>query len=204
MAAGSIESVPYYNEHWDDTRDDEALYVDILFGSLLHPERDGVLPRSVLSSTEFVGVQWDAQSSGILIPPQVAEQLEHRWNSFLTDIGQARVVLAEEIVSPESYYEGASRKIYVNRYERDANARKACIAHHGAECIACGFEFGKVYGERGAGFIHVHHLVPLSAIKKGYQVNPQSDLVPLCPNCHAMVHRYPETLTIDQLRDLLS
>ena len=59
-----------------------------------------------------------------------------------------------------------------------------------------------VYGERGVGFIHVHHLKPLSEISKEYEVDPIGDLRPLCPNCHAMIHRRPE-MGIEELKELI-
>ncbi len=79
-----------------------------------------------------------------------------------------------------------------------------CIKHYGAVCIVCDFSFEQVYGDLGAGFIHVHHLTPLSDIGREYQVNPIKDLRPVCPNCHAMLHREKETLSIEVLRARLT
>lgn len=85
--------------------------------------------------------------------------------------------------------EGKQKKIYVNAYERNSGARTKCISHYGTQCIICRFDFERNFGERGKGFIHVHHIVALSAIKTEYKVDPISDLRPVCPNCHAMLHR---------------
>lgn len=100
----------------------------------------------------------------------------------------------------EDVIEGAKLKIVINKYERNPRARKECIAHYGYECSACGFDFHKYYGDRGLNFIHVHHIVPLSSIGKSYSVDPVSDLRPLCPNCHAMIHRTNPPCTIDDLK----
>jgi 5-methylcytosine-specific restriction protein A len=48
----------------------------------------------------------------------------------------------------------------------------------------------------------VHHVVPLSSIGKEYVVNPKTDLVPVCPNCHAMIHRKSPPFLIEELRAL--
>lgn len=115
--------------------------------------------------------------------------------------------IAEEISEEESkgLSEGAKRQITVNAYERNPEARKECIAHYGYKCQACGFDFEKIYGERGKGFIHVHHIVPLSKIGESYKVKPTKDLIPVCPNCHAMIHRDKEnTLTVEKLKDILN
>jgi len=60
-----------------------------------------------------------------------------------------------------------------------------------------------MYGERGKGFIHVHHLRPLADVGEEYELDPIADLRPVCPNCHAMIHARPVTLTIEELRSLL-
>lgn len=85
--------------------------------------------------------------------------------------------------------EGHLLKCYVNRYERDKSARDECIKEKGCFCQVCGLDFSKVYGDLGNDFIHVHHLIPLHTIKKQYKVNPTKDLIPVCPNCHAMLHK---------------
>jgi hypothetical protein len=101
------------------------------------------------------------------------------------------------------YREGAVRQVSRNEYERDHGARQRCIEHYGSRCFVCGFDFKEVYGELGSGFIHVHHLRPLSEIRKKYVVDPVSDLRPVCPNCHAMIHNGPEMLTIESLQALI-
>jgi len=70
-------------------------------------------------------------------------------------------------------------------------------------CVICGFDFGTVYGDDFRGFIHVHHLKPLSEIKKEYEVNPITDLRPVCPNCHAIIHYGGRLRSIDEVKQLL-
>lgn len=115
--------------------------------------------------------------------------------------------LAEEIAPPstQTYQEGSIVQIWVNRYERDPNARKACLAHHKAICKVCGFNFERVYGKIGEGFIHIHHLVPMNmrASAKPYKIDPINDLVPVCPNCHAMLHKQNPPFSVDELRAII-
>jgi putative restriction endonuclease len=69
--------------------------------------------------------------------------------------------------------------------------------------MACGLNFGKFYGVHGEGFIHVHHIKPLSESGET-KVDPKTDLIPLCPNCHAMVHKKKtHTLSLEELKQLL-
>ena len=112
--------------------------------------------------------------------------------------------LPEEVDDETKYVEGAVETISVNVYERDAPAREDCIAHYGLICAVCGFDFEKIYGRIGKGFIHVHHLKPLSEIGQAYEVEPIADLRPVCPNCHAMLHRRkPDPYSIEELREMM-
>jgi 5-methylcytosine-specific restriction enzyme A len=114
------------------------------------------------------------------------------------------LLLAEELSTPERYSEGARIAVTINAYERNPKARAACIAHQGHICAVCGFDFAGVYGDLGRGYIHVHHVVPIGKIRKEYKIDPIADLVPVCPNCHAMIHRTEPPLTVEQLRHHIS
>lgn len=111
---------------------------------------------------------------------------------------------AEELTDHKSYFEGAPLTITVNKYERKTIYRNQAIAYHGLNCYVCDFNFERVYGGLGIGYIHVHHTTPLHTIKKQYKVNIKKDLVPVCPNCHAMLHRAKPALTIKQLKAILA
>jgi len=99
--------------------------------------------------------------------------------------------------------EGAKKQITVNAYERNPDARKRCVEHYGYKCTICEFDFAKVYGILGKNFIHAHHIIPLSNIREDYAVNPIQDLRPVCPNCHAMLHRKKNVMSIEELRTVI-
>jgi 5-methylcytosine-specific restriction protein A len=115
------------------------------------------------------------------------------------------ILSAEELPADDlpKLSEGMKRTVTVNSYERNPQARAICIKHWGKRCSVCDFDFHKVYGELGNDFIHVHHLTPISEIGERYQVDPINDLRPICPNCHAMIHRQTPALTIDQLKKII-
>lgn len=102
------------------------------------------------------------------------------------------------------YTDGSMVKVLVDRFERSRKARKECIRIHGTSCIACGFNFKKVYGPEAEGYIQVHHVKPLHLIRKGHKVNPATDLVPLCANCHSVVHLTIPTMSIDQIKSRIA
>ena len=108
----------------------------------------------------------------------------------------------DEVPHDGLYVEGAIVSVQVNRFERDSDARRRCIEHYGARCSVCEFDFATAYGEIGRGFIHVHHVVPLSSIGHEYVIDPIGDLRPVCPNCHAMLHKRTPPYSLDELRDV--
>lgn len=110
----------------------------------------------------------------------------------------------EEVPNPQRFREGTTRRVSVNVYERDPAARRACLDHHGLACRICGFDFLERYGELGRGYIHVHHLFPLASIGAEYDVDPVAHLLPVCSNCHAMIHRREPPLAPDEVRAVLS
>lgn len=109
-----------------------------------------------------------------------------------------------ELPGSETFHEGGSKKIIINRYERDPSARQACIDHYGADCFVCGFNFGQQYGDDFRGYIHVHHLDPLSLKRNKHVVDPVRDMRPVCPNCHSIIHRQtPMPYKIEQVKEML-
>lgn len=116
----------------------------------------------------------------------------------------------EEMVYPETineeYFEGAGCQVIVNKYERNRDAREECINIYGSSCFICGFNFEEVYGEIGKNYIHVHHIKPLNQIGKNYKINPKKDLIPICPNCHAMIHKKGnnDVFSVDELREIIN
>lgn len=103
-------------------------------------------------------------------------------------VSKTNFSIPEEISSPETLTEGAKKQITVNAYERSSEARSKCLEAHGYKCTICGFDFGQFYGSQFEGKIHVHHKKPLHEIDKEYKIDPINDLVPVCPNCHMVLH----------------
>ena len=91
-------------------------------------------------------------------------------------------------IKEEVLEEGAVKQVTSTRYERNRKARDLCLAYHGKACCRCGVDFERDYGAAYADIIEVHHILPLSEIGERYIVDPIRDLIPVCPNCHAMIH----------------
>jgi len=127
----------------------------------------------------------------------------------LTDLGFQVEEIAHTAISgdeagvSEVLTEGARKMILVNAYERDPKARKLCLEEYGYSCSVCGFNFEEKYGDIGKWYIHVHHLTDLSLLGEEHEVDPIEDLRPLCPNCHAMIHKQRPAFSIKELQEII-
>ncbi len=196
MASGTVIEPPYEGPHWDPDISKPALYVDVRFDALLDPGSDDILPRELLDEGPFVGMHWNTQSSGTTIPANVAGALEEAWGEWLAGPPTAP--------GPARLYEGTAYSVTLTGYERNRQARKECIDHYGASCFLCKLDFADRYGAAGAGYIHVHHLAPLSQNYNGpHTVDPVEDLRPVCPNCHAVIHRRSPPYTMEEMQRIL-
>jgi len=198
VGSGRAVSICHKNLHWDEARAKKkelANYVSINWENLL--EIASRLKIEILLR-EFPTVPWNnLAASGFKVDGKIAEKLLDRW---FQHIGVDRPNFPDEV---STYFEGSSTTVSVNRYERNLAARHECIAHFGAECIICGFVGQQKYGSNGEDLIHVHHLTELSKVGKEYVVNPIKDLIPVCPNCHAMIHRRNPAFTVDEVKAML-
>ena len=200
IARGITTSVPEKKDHWLDKRK-KCYYVDVNLEELL--PIDDVIPISILD-LKVPEVPWIPkkrgwiQSSGYSVPENSQELLRKVWSKH-SSLSKSEYS-DDEIL--EEFYEGESRQVYINRYERDPMARKACLNHYGLKCFACEIDLSRVYGkELGARAIHVHHVTPMSIRGgKSYKIDPIKDLIPLCPNCHNVIHKTNPIMTPESFR----
>jgi 5-methylcytosine-specific restriction enzyme A len=197
VASGNFTSEVYQAEHWDGSGR-LANNADIDFTHIVAV--DERLPIERLKSV-VPEISWDRlQGSGVRVPDSVEAALLQLWNQHTAGDSEGTIYPGDE--SPE-FFEGALRTVKVNRYERNRQAREACLRHYGAVCAICNFDFATVYGISAGRGIHVHHLRELSDIGEGYKVDPITDLIPVCPNCHAAFHSQRPALAPDEVRALL-
>lgn len=192
---GWVTDPPFEGEHWpDDTSDARtAWYVGARWDFLADSP---VVGRDRFRTPPFDTVAWGSQASGPSIPREAAIALQQAIDDRL-NVGSG--VLPDEI--DESLFpEGGARRVVVNAYERNHSARAACLAHYGNECSVCNMSFEHRYGRLAAGFIHVHHITPVSSLPRRYKIDAIQDLRPVCPNCHAFLHLQDPPLSIEAAR----
>ncbi|MCT7357556.1 HNH endonuclease [Thalassolituus pacificus] len=172
------------------------------------------IPVLAKQNEEFLEVIPDSQRSNYW-RNGVREITRETYNLILSHIKPEQISEQEAIyndgdyndteISLESGSEGTEKKQYVTVYERDPKYRKQAIAIHGTNCAACGFNFGQFYGDYADGFIHIHHINPVSEFDTPKAINPEKDLIPLCANCHSVIHRKKSnTLTIQELVHMIN
>jgi len=134
-------------------------------------------------------------------------KLHFKKNRDLYNVESFFEILFSMILMIFPYYtegeeEGHEKYELAHKYERSKINRSICLAFHGYSCKACGEDLQKKYGDIAKEFIEVHHIEPISTTG-AYHLDPIKDLVPLCPNCHTIVHKKEPPLSISELQKIL-
>lgn len=159
-------------------------------GVLLPPENRNFYPKDILSpDCSFMGQHslWYLKAKTPAAIEGMKEFKSHLIEYISNTYAYCKKASVESDGSP-LYEEGRKRRIESSIYERNPEAREKCIEHHGAICAVCGFEASAVYGDEFAGKIEVHHIVSISKRNGSYVLDPIKDLIPVCPNCHMILH----------------
>lgn len=189
IASGTFTSEAYQGDHWSGSGE-IANYADVEFDEW-RPLDDRLTIEELQSAVP--GFKWiRLQGSGIHINDSFAAVVESLWSNG-TEI-------SDRDFEDVQITEGQSSTRTVTNYDRDPRARRACIEHWGYDCAVCGINFESMYGDRGRGFIHVHHLRDLSLSEREHVVDPVNDLRPVCANCHWMLHTERPAISIDRLQ----
>ena len=206
MGSGYAKSSYYVAPHWDRTEGKTSNYIDIEFDILINPKDNILFDKESLESIDPNKVQqWFPQQSGIAIKKDVVEALESNWFNFIKENKYIKnSFVSNDVVTDfkETFREGKSKDTIQSRYERNPEARKRCLSHYGHSCKVCAFNFEEYFSEIGKGFIHVHHINQISEIGREYEIDPLKDLIPVCPNCHAMIHSKRPAFTIEELKEI--
>jgi 5-methylcytosine-specific restriction protein A len=99
-------------------------------------------------------------------------------------------------------FEGEENNVLCKSHERNRKNRQSCIDFYGYSCYCCGDLLSDIYGSIGENVIEVHHVTPVSEIGI-IRVNPIADLVPVCSNCHTMLHRENPVMLPGELRNII-
>lgn len=119
-------------------------------------------------------------------------------------------ILTNSVSEEHKYTLYEEKKVHVistQQIKRSKDARDKCIELKGCKCNICGFDFQAKYGDLGKNYIEVHHIVSIKTLSNsvGYEgTDPQKDLIPLCSNCHSMVHRKNPPYTPEEITKIIN
>lgn len=148
-------------------------------------------------------------NNGLNVAPQGPQKMSSKLLEYVNrhfNDNNIEDMYSDTLKEEEVNYEGLKKTVWVNKFERSSIARNKCIEHHGTACHICDMTFFRTYGEIGRGFIHVHHIVPIHKIGKEYKIDYKKDLIPVCPNCHAMLHTKKENgeeISVEELKQII-
>jgi 5-methylcytosine-specific restriction protein A len=119
-------------------------------------------------------------------------------STYVSDIWTMFLSLIPYTIQGEK--EGTAYEKTITKHERNPINRKLCLQLKGYACAVCGIEFEKVYGKIGHNFIEVHHTNPVAEMGDDHVVDIINELVPLCSNCHSMIHRRKPPYSVEELK----
>jgi len=199
MASGWATSTPYLQPHWDEAKarmGKLTLYVDAVFNQLLNPDEQ-ILSRRELNRGILSKMYWDSQSSGVIIPEDVAEALEGEWAMLLRQ--PPRIMPPTEPFAIEGTMTETVR--YVRG--RSKHLREQALAAANGICCVCDKDYSELLGGKGVRVLQAHHIKQLAA-SDAPRVTQLSDLAVVCANCHTLIHMNSKrALSVEELRQLL-
>lgn len=189
------------NIPFNDTINDEYLFnysyhlKETDFYARFEPIAEAALGNSELSYNRLqeLGIKSQLQG-GIKVPDSILTHILENFDVVFDDLAQ-------------TYTEGKSHNHSIISYERNQQARQACINKYGYSCQICGLNLEQKYGPVGREFIHVHHINFISSEGGlSHTVDPLKDLIPVCPNCHAILHRKLDGkyLSVQDVKELVN
>jgi 5-methylcytosine-specific restriction protein A len=162
-------------------------------------------------------LKYDPSYSGKGLPAGSHAE-EEVWESFAEDLPKLRSTAmsilagAEELtksgIEANEEDEGAEEGRILTRIhkmrERDSSLakkkkNKVKESTGGLECEVCNFDFALTFGALGVDFAECHHGKPISTLQPGEKTK-LSDLHIVCANCHRMLHRGKQWLSVAELK----
>lgn len=151
---------------------------------LVVKKSDGITASGFLNHF-FPNVTDEAEKTKILRENMEKAYNQKDWSALLNWSYYENIYPDEETIGFVGV-DGKKKTVTTTYYERNPKLRRACIEKYGVKCYICGFDAAEKYGEQFKGKIHIHHKIPVHL--NGECVISEDDLVPVCPNCHMILH----------------
>lgn len=180
------------------TRTTSAYATDYYLEKIFQENGVNGIKSALLSLSQHFDYYEDKTGSAVIKRRKIYE----KYLKLIPD-NTSEIIYPDEVDQNEEYSEGKAKQVLVNSYERNDIARLKCIEHYGLQCQVCNINFEERYGTIGKDFIHVHHKIEIASIGHEYSINPIKDLIPVCPNCHSMLHKRKPAYSIEELKEII-
>ena len=183
-------------------------------------ERDSIHSYRIYSRAEDVFLINESQRNLILDPSNnrtgwpgrnsIFYPINHKDNRelllFIEHLKEQMESNTTPLFSPiddSEYNEGKTKLSFHKKKERSSKLVKAFKKQlTDYSCAVCGFSFEDFYGALGCEYIEAHHIVPVSTLTKDTKMTV-SDLVGVCSNCHRMLHRSNDPISVKELENIV-
>jgi 5-methylcytosine-specific restriction protein A len=193
---------PKPSSHWVENKSKNKHFCKLKIEDLRLSPEEGMLSRSSVASDEILekhAIVQANQGATFSLDTDEFNRIMFYWKHDLVD----QVIEKEPLRGDSVYFEGRARERRSLIRERCPEAREDCLKLFGYDCSVCGMNFEERYGVIGKQFIEVHHIDPVASKIGEYQIVPKKDLIPVCPNCHRMIHRKTPPLSVEELKSLI-
>ena len=138
----------------------------------------------------------------------LVRDLSRLLNLYSTYVSVRNGEVGEGEELPDGVQSGTEAKKYRWHRRAERNPRLAADAKkfHGSTCMVCGFNFEQRYGVVGRNYIEAHHIKPFAELVKELEpvtLDPRTDFIVTCANCHRMLHRSSPPIEPQQLKQML-
>lgn len=185
----------------ENRSEDQNILATALLSSLTNTSEATYPPvsRDILGSTT-----WKARVRGVKSQHDDESLKTTTMNVMVPMIAaMAELIGFEEVTPEELQLEGSVSKALVTKRERSLRNRLLALQLHGFQCGTCNLKPIEIFGEALGGILEVHHIEPVSELLEPRAYDPSTDLIPLCPTCHRMIHTRNPPYTPKQLKEKL-
>ncbi|MEE1072395.1 MAG: hypothetical protein U0L26_08420 [Cellulosilyticum sp.] len=186
------------------TKKEESLSAfDRLFEAIMSPtptkeeveEQPKVEKENIISPTKKIETHSEESQVEKTIVPIKEEAIQK-----IPTASEAKIVQPVEEIKEEVKLEETQPEEGALDYK--ARIKKECLEYYGAICDICGFDFGYTYGEAYEDCIEVHNVNGTDEEIKE-DTHPVQDLIPVCCNCHRIIHSQNPPISVEKMRKIV-
>ncbi len=194
-----LNSLPIHSDRPDAARfrNPNGVYMKLGNFSRLDPEYPGAGLTAGSKEDERVWAEFSGDRERLRA---VAEAIR---SGAQAAVGESLPEVDEDEEAPEGKVLFRQHRVRERKPSLVRKRKLLALREEGAlRCSVCSFDFSKAYGALGEGYIECHHTLPLHKLRPGRPIRLR-DLELVCSNCHRMLHRGGDTMTVAKLQVIM-